>query len=122
MRSKGNFYIQTADLLKVWETIEIRTRMETRVGVRPTIDAFGNISMETYTYQEEVEYEYKILNVLLKNKGFDTIARKNMNRKQTGRYDAYSITATINRREDISSPLAYRTMAHWWGLPSAADP
>ena len=79
-------------LLKVWETIEIRTRMETRVGVRPTIDAFGNISMETYTYQEEVEYEYKILNILLKNKGFDTIARKNMNRKQTGRYDAYNLT------------------------------
>ena len=61
-------------LLKVWETIEIRTRME------------------TYTYQEEVEYEYKILNVLLKNKGFDTIARKNMNQKQTGRYDAYNLT------------------------------
>ena len=79
-------------LLKVWETIEIRTRMETRVGVRPTIDAFGNVSMETYTYQEEVEYEYKILNILLKNKGFDTIARKNMNRKQTGRYDAYNLT------------------------------
>ena len=79
-------------LLKVWETIEIRTRMETRVGVRPTIDAFGNVSMETYTYQEEVEYEYKILNVLLKNKGFDTIARKNMDRKQTGRYDAYNLT------------------------------
>ena len=79
-------------LLKVWETIEIRTRMETRVGIRPTIDAFGNISMETYTYQEEVEYEYKILNILLKNKGFDTIARKNMNRKQTGRYDAYNLT------------------------------
>ena len=52
----------------MWETIEIRTRMETRVGIRPTIDAFGNVSMETYTYQEEVEYEYKILNVLLKNK------------------------------------------------------
>ena len=66
--------------------------METRVGIRPTIDAFGNVSMETYTYQEEVEYEYKILNVLLKNKGFDTIARKNMNRKQTGRYDAYNLT------------------------------
>lgn len=79
-------------LLKVWETIEIRTRMETRVGIRPTIDAFGSISMETYTYQEEVEYEYKILNILLKNKGFDTIARKNMNRKQTGRYDAYNLT------------------------------
>lgn len=55
-------------LLKVWETIEIRTRMETRVGIRPTIDAFGNVSMETYTYQEEVEYEYKIKNI--KNVGF----------------------------------------------------
>ena len=33
-----------------------------------------------------------ILNVLLKNKGFDTIARKNMDRKQTGRYDAYNLT------------------------------
>ena len=66
--------------------------METRVGIRPTIDAFGNVSMETYTYQEEVEYKYKILNILLKNKGFDTIARKNMNRKQTGRYDAYNLT------------------------------
>jgi len=51
-----------------------------------------NERMETYTYQEKVEYEYKILNVLLKNKGFDTIARKNMNRKQTGRYDAYNLT------------------------------
>lgn len=79
-------------LLKVWETIEIRTRMETRVGIRPTIDAFENVSMETYTYEEEVEYEYKMLNVLLKNKGFDTIARKNMNQKQTGRYDAYNLT------------------------------
>ena len=39
-----------------------------------------------------MEYEYKILNVLLKNKGFDTIARKNMDRKQTGRYDAYNLT------------------------------
>ena len=79
-------------LLKVWETIEIRTRIETRVGVRPTVDAFGNVSMETYTYEEEVEYEYKILNILMKNKGFDTIARKNMNQKQTGRYDAYNLT------------------------------
>ena len=32
------------------------------------------------------------IHVLLKNKGFDTIARKNMNRKQTGRYDAYNLT------------------------------
>lgn len=37
-------------------------------------------------------YAWNILNVLLKNKGFDTIARKNMDRKQTGRYDAYNLT------------------------------
>ena len=84
-------------LLKVWETIEIRTRMETRVGIRPTIDAFGNISMETYTYQEEVEYEYKILNVLLKNKGFDpAFTRKTFlseNRKSDFSFHYFSPTA-----------------------------
>ena len=59
---------------------------------RQNLTGIYNAAMETYTYQEEVEYEYKILNVLLKNKGFDTIARKNMDRKQTGRYDAYNLT------------------------------
>lgn len=33
-------------------SIEIRTRMETRVGIRPTIDAFGNVSMETYCHAQ----------------------------------------------------------------------
>lgn len=68
-------------LLKVWETIEIRTRIVT------SVDPFtGELTQTTE------EYEYKILNVLLKNKGFDTIARQNMNQKQTGRYDAYNLT------------------------------
>lgn len=68
-------------LLKVWETIEIRTRTVT------SVDPFtGELTQTTE------EYEYKILNVLLKNKGFDTIARQNMNQKQTGRYDAYNLT------------------------------
>ena len=68
-------------LLKVWETIEIRTRTVT------SVDPFtGELTQITE------EYEYKILNILLKNKGFDTIARQNMNQKQTGRYDAYNLT------------------------------
>ena len=68
-------------LLKVWETIEIRTRTVA------SVDPFtGELTQTTE------EYEYKILNVLLKNKGFDTIARQNMNQKQTGRYDAYNLT------------------------------
>ena len=75
--------------LKLEEKVEIRTRKETRVGYSYNpITGTGH----TYTYQVTVQYEYKILNVLLKNKGFDTIARKNMNRKQTGRYDAYNLT------------------------------
>lgn len=68
-------------ILKVWETIEIRTR--TVISVDPFT---GELTQTTE------EYEYKILNVLLKNKGFDTIARQNMNQKQTGRYDAYNLT------------------------------
>ena len=68
-------------LLKVWETIEIRTR---------TVTSFDPVTGDVTQYEEE--YEYKILNILLKNKGVDTIARKNMDRKQTGRYDAYNLT------------------------------
>ena len=41
-------------LLKVWETIEIRTRMETRVGIRPTIDAFGNVKIGRASCRERV--------------------------------------------------------------------
>ena len=48
-------------------------------------------SREIENIFENSDFIY-ILNVLLKNKGFDTIARKNMNRKQTGRYDAYNLT------------------------------
>lgn len=68
-------------VLKVWETIEIRTR---------TVTSFNPITGKVTRHTEA--YEYKILNILLKNKGFDTVARKNMNRKQTGRYDAYNMT------------------------------
>ena len=80
-------------VLKVWETIEIRTRMETRTGYTTSIDPFtGSITVDSYQYEVEVEYEYKILNVWLKNNGFDTVARNNMDDKQTGRYDAYNLT------------------------------
>lgn len=80
-------------VLKVWETIEIRTRMETRTGYTTSIDPFtGGITVDSYQYEVEVEYEYKILNVWLKNNGFDTVARNNMDDKQTGRYDAYNLT------------------------------
>ena len=68
-------------VLKVWETIEIRTRIVT---------SFNPITGRVTSHTEK--YEYKILNILLKNKGFDTVARKNMNQKQTGRYDAYNLT------------------------------
>lgn len=68
-------------VLKVWETIEIRTR---------TVTSFNPITGRVTRHTER--YEYKILNILLKNKGFDTVARKNMNQKQTGRYDAYNMT------------------------------
>ena len=68
-------------VLKVWETIEIRTR---------TVTSFNPITGRVTSHTEK--YEYKILNILLKNKGFDTVARKNMNQKQTGRYDAYNMT------------------------------
>lgn len=47
---------------------------------------------------------------LLKNKGFDTIARKNMDRKQTGRYDATILTYG-NRPELFAAQAHLHTAA-----------
>ena len=50
------------------ETIEIRTRTETRTGTDPTTG-------DTYTYEVEVQYEWRILNITLLNFGIDSVAR-----------------------------------------------
>lgn len=42
-------------LLKVWETIEIRTRMETRVGIRPTIGALTQSELYEKTISNMLE-------------------------------------------------------------------
>lgn len=56
-------------------------------------DVQGTKKTYKFTEVERMSFVlFGILNVLLKNKGFDTIARKNMDRKQTGRYDAYNLT------------------------------
>ena len=55
------------DDLILTETIEIRTRTELRTVNDP---ATG----ETYTYEVEVEYEWKILNITLINYGIDFVA------------------------------------------------
>ena len=62
------------------ETIEIRTRTETRTGTDPTTG-------DTYTYDVEVQYEWRILNITLLNFGIDSVARGMLSGDDLDRYD-----------------------------------
>ena len=67
---------------------EIRTRTETRTGHRTVRNPDGTTDREEYTYEVEVEYEYHILNVTLRNKNLGHIITESggMSGDQAERY------------------------------------
>lgn len=91
--------------LKLVEKVEIRTRKETRVGYSYNpITGTGH----TYTYQVTVQYEYKILNVTLLNRGVDYVARNSgLTDDQLQRYEV-----TLDCRgnwDDLFAGIAFAT-------------
>ena len=91
--------------LKLEEKVEIRTRKETRVGYRYNpITGTGH----TYTYQVTVQYEYKILNVTLLNRGVDYVARNSgLTDDQLERYE---VTLEYRgNRDDLFAGIAFAT-------------
>ena len=91
--------------LKLEEKVEIRTRKETRVGYRYNpITGTGH----TYTYQVTVQYEYKILNVTLLNRGVDYVARNSgLTDDQLQRYE---VTLEFRgNRDDLFAGIAFAT-------------
>ena len=91
--------------LKLEEKVEIRTRKETRVGYSYNpLTGTGH----TYTYQVTVQYEYKILNVTLLNRGVDYVARNSgLTDDQLQRYEV-----TLERRgnrDDLFAGIAFAT-------------
>ena len=91
--------------LKLEEKVEIRTRKETRVGYRYNpITGTGH----TYTYQVTVQYEYKILNVTLLNRGVDYVARNSgLTDDQLQRYEVTS--ECRGNRDDLFAGIAFAT-------------
>ena len=91
--------------LKLEEKVEIRTRKETRVGYRYNpITGTGH----TYTYQVTVQYEYKILNVTLLNRGVDYVARNSgLTDDQLQRYEV--TLECRGNRDDLFAGLAFAT-------------
>ena len=91
--------------LKLVEKVEIRTRKETRVGYR-----YNPITgtVHTYTYQVTVQYEYKILNVTLLNRGVDYVARNSgLTDDQLQRYEV-TLDCRGNR-DDLFAGIAFAT-------------
>ena len=91
--------------LKLEEKVEIRTRKETRVGYRYNpITGTGH----TYTYQVTVQYEYKILNVSLLNRGVDYVARNSgLTDDQLQRYEV--TLECRGNRDDLFAGIAFAT-------------
>lgn len=91
--------------LKLEEKVEIRTRKETRVGYRYNpITGTGH----TYTYQVTVQYEYKILNVTLLNRGVDYVARNSgLTDDQLQRYEV--TLECRGNRDDLFAGVAFAT-------------
>lgn len=91
--------------LKLEEKVEIRTRKETRVGYRyNSITGTGH----TYTYQVTVQYEYKILNVTLLNRGVDYVARNSgLTDDQLQRYEV--TLECRGNRDDLFAGIAFAT-------------
>ena len=91
--------------LKLEEKVEIRTRKETRVGYRYNpITGTGH----TYTYQVTVQYEYKILNVTLLNRGVHYVARNSgLTDDQLQRYEV--TLECRGNRDDLFAGIAFAT-------------
>lgn len=91
--------------LKLEEKVEIRTRKETRVGYHYNpITGTGH----TYTYQVTVQYEYKILNVTLLNRGVDYVARNSgLTDDQLERYEV--TLESRGNRDDLFAGIAFAT-------------
>ena len=91
--------------LKLEEKVEIRTRKETRVGYRYNpLTGTGH----TYTYQVTVQYEYKILNVTLLNRGVDYVARNSG--LTDGQLERYEVTLECRgNRDDLFAGIAFAT-------------
>lgn len=91
--------------LKLVEKVEIRTRKETRVGYGYNpITGTGH----TYTYQVTVQYEYKILNVTLLNRGVDYVARNSgLTDDQLQRYEV--TLECRGNRDDLFAGIAFAT-------------
>ena len=91
--------------LKLEEKVEIRTRKETRVGYRYNpITGTGH----TYTYQVTVQYEYKILNVTLLNRGVDYVARNSG--LTDDHLQRYEVTLECRgNRDDLFAGIAFAT-------------
>ena len=91
--------------LKLVEKVEIQTRKETRVGYSYNpITGTGH----TYTYQVTVQYEYKILNVTLLNRGVDYVARNSgLTDDQLQRYEV--TLECRGNRDDLFAGIAFAT-------------
>lgn len=89
-------------MLTINPRVEIRYKTETRTGTYTYADSeTGEIYVDTYEYEVEVPYEYKILNVTLENTGLENLPIQIMNKEQLSMYELYM--QTLGNRPELFS-------------------
>lgn len=92
------------------EIVETRTRMETRTAYREVVNPDGRITWEAYTYEVEVEYEYKILQVTLSNHSLESVmSHLGLTEEQLQRYAL--LLQTMGNKPDIFGEDIYSNNA-----------
>lgn len=96
--------------LNIWETTETRTRVVTRTEERQVRNPrTGQVETQIVTVTETEEYEARILNVSLTNKGLDMVVFENLNEEEFQSYRNYQAVQG-NRRYLFGEPTQTPTL------------
>ena len=88
-----NSLFQQQYTLNIWETTETRTHEVTRTETRQVRNPrTGQVETQVVTITETEEYEVKILNVSLTNKGLEMVVFENLNEEEFQSYRNYQAT------------------------------
>ncbi len=110
--SEINSLFQQQYTLNIWETTETRTREVTRTETRQVRNPkTGQVEEQVVTITETEEYEVKILNVSLTNKGLEMVVFENLSEEEFPVYRNYQATCG-NRRYLFGDPITPPGMSY----------
>jgi murein DD-endopeptidase MepM/ murein hydrolase activator NlpD len=90
---------------------EIRTRTVTRTGTTTNTDPVtGEVTVDTYEYEDEEEYEWHILNVSLVSRPFSQVISPRMNADQSAHFEV--LMQSKGGRQYVDNPFDFNWLPY----------